>query len=140
MSKTTIKAILGIQDSTVEALLNQAASLYSDGDHPQMRKLLRGVIALAPDDPRPHTLLGSSYLLEGRDLDAERAYSEAYTRDSSDPYTLVALGELKLRSLQLEAAVMLFKQLFEHVDHQTHPAAIRAHQLLRDYYQRLGGH
>lgn len=134
-----LKSLLGIAPQTIEALMNQAAEFYSNGQFEKMRKVLSGVIALAPQDPRPHTLMGSSYLLEGRDREAEQAYATAYTHDPSDPYTLVALGELKLRSLDLQEAVAYFEKLFALKDSATHPAAQRGRELVREYHQRLSG-
>ena len=139
MSKLNVKTILGLNDDTTEALLNQAAKLYSDGQFEKMRKVLNGVVALSPHDPRPHTLIGSSFFLEGRDREAEAAYQRAYQNDASDAYTLVALGELKLRALELEAAVNIFEELFALPDIQKHPAAERGRELIHAYYQKLGG-
>ena len=112
MSHVDIKSLLGIDADTIEVLMNRAATLYSEGQFEAMRKTLKGVIALAPHDPRPHTLIGSSYLIEGRDRDAEAAYRAAHERDQDDLYTLVALGELKLRALELKDAVTYFEKLF----------------------------
>ncbi len=134
-----IKELLGIDTETIDALLNRAATLYSEGQFDAMRKTLNGVIALAPEDPRPYTLIGSSYLLEGRDRDAETAYQAAYQRDQADPYTLVALGELKLRALELKDAVTYFEKLFEHPEGVAHPAVLRGQTLVSEYYAKLSG-
>ena len=139
MSTIDIKSLLGIDADTIEVLMNRAAALYSEGQFEAMRKTLNGVIALSPDDPRPHTLIGSSYLLEGRDRDADTAYQAAFERDPSDPYTLVALGELKLRALDLKSAVTYFEKLFTSTTDHTHPARLRGQALVREYHAKLGG-
>ena len=139
MSNLDLQSLLGISSDTVEALLNRAAALYSEGQFETMRKTLDGVIALSPDDARAYTLIGSSFIQEGRDRDAETAYTAAYERDAEDPYTLVALGELKLRALDLPAAVPLFEKLFALDPDGTHPAANRGRGLVQDYHTKLSG-
>lgn len=139
MSNDNLMTILGLNDDTTDALINQAALLYSDGQFEKMRKVLGGAVALSPRDPRPHTLIGSSFFIEGRDREAEAAYQRAYDCDASDPYTLVALGELKLRALELEAAVRVFEELFALPNIQEHPAAERGRELIHTYYQKLRG-
>ena len=74
-----------------------------------------------------------------RDRDAETAYQAAYERDPNDPYTLVALVELKLRSLALKSAVTYFEKLFASATEDTHPARLRGQALVREYHAKLGG-
>ena len=129
MSNDKLTTILGLNDDTTDALLNQAALLYSDGQFEKMRKVLTAWLLLV-HTTHVHTLIGSSFFLEGRDREAEAAYQRAYQNDASDAYTLVALGELKLRALKLEAAVTIFEELFALPDIQEHPAAERGRELI----------
>ena len=128
-----------LSDDEYESLLYLAAETYGAGDFLRAEFLLQGLNQLHPNDSRPYKLLGALNLLQRRHAQAEEFFVRALDRDPDDPYVLVALAELKLKSIQIEAAVPLFERLFS-LD-PTHPAVVRGRTLVMEYYGRLaGGH
>jgi tetratricopeptide (TPR) repeat protein len=96
-------------------------------------------MVLAKDDSRPVKLLGSTLQLQGKHQQAERVFERAQALDPTDPYVLVALGEIKLKSLKLEEAIPIFEKLFELDPKGMDPAANRGRDLVQSYYRRLAG-
>ena len=137
MSDQELKDILQIAGDDFEAMLHLATENYSDGKFSETRAILAGLIAINDADARLYKLLGSCLLLEDRHRDAEKAYEKAYGLDQQDPYTLVALGEIKLKSLNLSEAVPLFEKLFALDPDGEHPAANRGRRLVQEHYQKL---
>ena len=88
-------------------------------------------------DPRPFKLLGSCFLLQQNFEKAESTYNIAMELDPNDPYTLVALGELRLKGLKIAEAVPLFEKLFQLDPDGEHPAANRGRKLVQDYYEKI---
>ena len=106
-------------------MLHLATENYSDGKFSETRAILAGLIAINEADARLYKLLGSCLLLK------------AHTLDAQDPYTLVALGEIKLKALNIAEAVPLFEKLFAQDPEGEHPAANRGRRLVQDHYQKL---
>src|SRR5262245_46084009 len=95
-----------------ESLLAAAVRYYGDGAFAECEGVLRALIALAPDDPRPWQLLGSSQLLNNRRTKARASYERARALAPGDPYTLVALAEIYLDDLEIREAVAVLEDLF----------------------------
>jgi len=137
MSDQELTDILQLAGDDFEAMLRLATENYSEGKFSETRTILAGLIAINDKDARVFKLLGSCLLLEDRHRDAEKAYAKAHELDAKDLYTLVALGEIKLKSLNIQEAVPLFEQLFALDPDGEHPAANRGRKLVQEHYQKL---
>ena len=134
-----IREIFQISPGDFESMLRNAAECYTNGQLGQAITILAGLITMEKSDARPFKLLGSCLLLQ-QDLErAESTYNVAMELDPADPYTLVALGELRLKGLKIAEAVPLFEKLFEMDPEGEHPAANRGRKLVQDYYEKLSG-
>jgi len=122
-----------------EYMLNVATDQYTEGNYVEVRRILTGLETANGADPRIYKLRGSCFLLEGNSEDAEKAYEMAYSIEPDDMYTLVALGEMRLQSLQLEAAAPFFERLFALDPEGQHPAANRGRQLVQDFHSKFSG-
>jgi len=129
--------LLSLPKSDCEAMLRTAVECYGTGNFPQAETILVGLIALNEADPRPMKLLASCLLLQDRHREAEHAYERALELDPQDAYTLVALGEIKLKTLNLAEAIPLFERLFALDPDSSHPAANRGRQLVKSYYEKM---
>ena len=137
--KAVLADLVKLSTENLESLLNTAVECYSDGDLARAEQILKGLILLSPKDARPVALYASTLLLQEKQLEAEEAYEQAYALDPNDMYVLATLGELKLKSLQIEAAAPYLEKLFALDPKGQHPAANRARQLVLEYYKKLGG-
>ncbi len=124
-------------DTAFEMLLGSAIDAYSDGELNLAISICDALQSLHPTDARAFKIAASAYLMKERHHDAERIYEQAHNLDPSDPYTLVALGELKLRTLQLGDVATYFEPLFESDPDCQNPAANRGRRVLLDFYERL---
>ena len=138
-SQNSLRDILGFDGDIYEEMIRSAAQCYSNGDFKMACSILNGLIQLDNSDSRAYKLLGSSLLLQKRNADAEVAYETAVRLDPSDPYTLVALAELKLKGLKLNEALPYLEQLFKLDPSGQHPAVNRGKTLAADYYEKLQG-
>lgn len=136
-TQTTINDVFQISADDFEAMLRSAAECYTNGELGQAITILAGLITIKKTDARPFKLLGSCFLLQHNHQKAEAVYTKALELDPEDPYTLVALGELRLKSLQILEAAPLFEKLFEMDPEGEHPAANRGRKLVQDYYEKL---
>jgi len=134
-----IQEVFQISAEDFEAMLRNAAECYTDGKLGQAITILAGLITMEQLDARPFKLLGSCFLLQQNHEKAESTYCVALELDPEDPYTLVALGELRLKGLKISEAVPLFEKLFEMDPDGEHPAANRGRKLVQDYYEKLSG-
>ena len=132
-----LKDVLGMSSLDYESMLSTAVDCYSASKFSQAEAILIGLVTLNDEDVRPLKVLASCLLLEGRHIEAERVYELAHKLDPKDPYTLVALGEMKLKTLKLSEAVPLFEKLFAMDPKGEHPACNRGRQLVKDHYQML---
>jgi len=132
-----LRDLLGFSPERCEEMLRAALECYADGDFAQTETILVGLMTLAADDPRPVKLLASTCMLQGKDREAEALYEQARKMDPADPYTLVALGEIKLKALELSEAVKIFEELFRLDPDGTMPAANRGRELVKSYYRTL---
>jgi predicted Zn-dependent protease len=129
--------IVRLSDRDTESMLRSALEAYSAGQLKQAETILVGLIALDETDVRPVKLLASCLFLSDRHRDAEGMYEKARAMDPDDPYTIVALAEIRLKALQLDSAIELFEQLFALDPERTHPAANRGRQLVRRFHDLL---
>lgn len=120
-----------------EHLLTLAANRYSEGELTAAEQILRGLVALEPDDSRPWALMGSVLFLQGFRAAAELAYRRANALEPDDPYVLVALAELALDALRWADALPYLQHLFGLDPEGEHPAANRGRQLLLEARHRL---
>ncbi len=128
---------LALPKSDCDAMLRVAVESYGAGNLQQAETILVGLIALDERDARPVKLLGSVLLLQERHREAEQAYELAFALEQDDPYTLVALAEIKLKALKLDEAIPLFERLFAMDPGGKHPAANRGRQLVRAFHDKL---
>ena len=135
--KRTLRDILLFSKDDFEAMLRAAVEAYGEGNYARAETILVGLMKLDETDARPVKLLASSLMLMDRHRDAEAIYQLAYELDPQDPYTIVALAEIKLKSFKISECLPLFEQLFQLDPEGTHPAANRGRQLVQDYYGRL---
>ena len=131
--------VFQLSSDDFEAMLRSAAECYTNGALGQAITILAGLITIEKSDTRPFKLLGSCFLLQQNHEKAETTYARALELDPEDPYTLVALGELRLKGLKIVDAVPLFEKLFELDPGGKHPAANRGRKLVQDYYEKLSG-
>ena len=138
MAKNTeeLRALLRIGNEDCERLLQKAADAFSAGKFFQAQAILTGLTALT-DDARPLKLLGSTLMQQRRHRAAAFIYRRALKLDPDDPYIIVALAELHLKSLRFDEALPLFKQLFALDPAGEHPAVNRGRQLVADYGDKL---
>jgi tetratricopeptide (TPR) repeat protein len=118
-------------------MLVAAVEYYSEGKYEECERLLRGLLVLEPEDPRPLKLLGSTLLLQDRRREAEIVYRRALDMDPEDPYALVAAAEIALDALRIDDALPLFERLFALDPDGAHPAANRGRKLLADAEKML---
>lgn len=137
--ETNLRDILKISRARCEEMLRVAVDVYTHGDLTQAEIILVGLAALMHDDARPLKLLGSTLLLQARHIEAEAVYENALRLDGKDPYVLVALGELKLKSYKLQDAIPLFERLFAMDPNGEHPAANRGRELVHQAHATLAG-
>ncbi len=135
----SLRDLLHYPPERCEEMLRAALECYSAGEFAQAETILVGLISLDGDDARPVKLLASTSLLQNKHREAEQLYERAHQLDRKDPYTLVALGEIKLKSLKLEEAVPLFEALFALDPAGEMAAANRGRELVREYYRKLAG-
>ena len=126
-----------LDEDHITGMLRAATACYSDGKLASVHAICAGIITLAPDDPRAHKLRAATYILERRHRDAESAYEAALKLEQNDPYSLVNLAEIKLRSLQFSAATALLHRLFALDPDKKHPAANRGRWLLQEMAGKL---
>lgn len=91
----------------VDALLAEAYDARNSGDIARAVDATLQAVAAAPDDPRPHSLLGSLYESAGRYREAIEEYQSAVDLDPAnrvDLYRMRLLQERLARSPQLEPA------------------------------------
>jgi cytochrome c-type biogenesis protein CcmH/NrfG len=129
--------ILAFSQAHRDELLRAALECYDARDFARGETILLSLTALDAHDQRALKLLASTLLQQGKHQDAERRYQEAYELDPKDPYTLIALAELKLKVLKIAEAVPLFNALFAMDPEGKHPAANRGREALRAYYELL---
>ncbi len=120
-----------------EDMLRAAVEAYSADRLSQAETILVGLMTLDAEDVRPVKLLAACLLAQGRHRDAESIYERALAMEPDDPYTLVALGEIKLKTLELADAIPIFERLFAADPNGEHPAANRGRQIVREYHDRL---
>jgi len=136
---STLGELIGFSPDRCEEMLRAALECYAESDFAQAETILAGLIALSDRDPRPFKLLASTLAVQGRHVAAERLYERAYDIEPDDPYTLVALGEIKLKALNLDEAIPLFERLFALDPDGTLPPANRGRELVKEAYARLKG-
>ena len=129
--------VIVILPEDAEAMLRAAVDSYSAGKLSHAETILAGLIALKNDDARPVKVLASCMLLQQRHREAEAMYERALGLDADDPYTLVALAEIKLKALKVEDAISLLERLFALDPERSHPAANRGRQQVREFHARL---
>ena len=134
-----LRELLRFSSEDKDDMLRAAVDCYGNGDLSQAETILVGLMSLDEADPRPVKLLASTLFLLGRHVEAEHFYERALALDGQDPYTLVALGEIKLKALKLRDAIPLFERLFELDPAGTHPAANRGRELVFQQYKRMTG-
>ena len=137
MAGKKLSDVLLFSSDDYEEMLRAAVEAYSADRLSHAETILVGLMTLDDDDVRPIKLLAACLLAQGRHRDAEAIYERALEMDADDPYTLVALGEIKLKTLELAAAIPLFERLFATDPNGEHPAANRGRQIVREYHDRL---
>lgn len=135
--KRDLRTLLRIPDEQREEMLRAAVDSYTNGDLAHAETILVGLIALDDTDVRSLKLLASTRLLKGRHRDAEQLYERVLEHDPHDPYTVVALAEIKLKALKLDEAIPLFEQLFAADPNGTHPAANRGREVLKAFHAKM---
>lgn len=120
-------------------MLATAIDAYEAEDYPKAEAILLGLVTIDPTNVRAYKLYASTLMLQGRELEAEAAYSRARELDPADLYTIVALGEIMLRTLRIEEAVPLFEELFSKDPQGLHPAANRGRHIVQTFYAQLSG-
>ena len=133
----SLREILVFSDEDCEDMLRCAVDSYSNGELHHAEAILVGLIALSGGDSRPVKLLASTLMMEGKHEEAEELYERARKMDPDDPYVLVALGEIRLKSLKLADAMPVFEHLCELDPDGVNPAANRGRELLRLYSAKL---
>lgn len=128
--------VLGIQPDDCERMLRSAADCFARGQLREAEVILVGLNHLSTD-LRALKLLASTLYAQQRHSDAIRLYEDIVQRDDTDPFVLVALGELKLKSLRVAEALPVFRRLFELDPEGDHPAANRGRYLLQQCTEQL---
>lgn len=136
-NQTLLRDILGFDKDIYEEMLRSAAHSYSNGEFKVACSILNGLINLDNTDSRAYKLLGSALLLQKKTPEAEEAYEIAISLDPTDPYTLVALTELKLRGLKLTEALPYLEKLLKLDPDGKHPAVNRGRKLAAEFYEKL---
>ncbi len=137
MPPLNLKELFGLEAGDLEGLLRHAVEHYSAGRMREAEVVLAGLTLLAENDARPFKLLGSALLLQDRHTAAERVYTRACELDPKDPYTLVALGELRLKAYDIKGALPLFERLFALDPHAQHPAANRGRAIIKAFHREV---
>jgi hypothetical protein len=136
---SNLSEMLAFSSADCEEMLRAAVEAYAADRLSVAETILVGLITLNGEDKdvRPIKLLAAVLMAQGRHRDAERIYEQSLHLDPDDPDTLVALGELKLKTLEIGAAVPLFEKLFAADPNGEHPAANRGRHIVRQYHDRL---
>jgi tetratricopeptide (TPR) repeat protein len=135
----SLRDLLGFSDADCDAMLRVAVECYGNGELAKAETILVGVMQLAERDARPVKLLASTLLLQEKHREAEALYERAHALDAADPYTLVALGEIKLKALKIKEAIPLFERLFDMDPDGKHPAANRGRDVVKSFYAKMKG-
>jgi len=138
-SEQSLRDLLEFSPDRCEEMLRAALESYANGDFAQAETILVGLITLDDADARPIKLLASTCMVQGKHRQAEILYERALEVDPDDPYSLVALGEIKLKALKLEEAVPLFERLFDLDPAGELAPANRGRELVKSAYARLSG-
>jgi predicted Zn-dependent protease len=129
--------ILGFTGTDAEEMLRVAVECYGNGQLSTAETILVGLITIVDGDARPVKLLASTLLMQNKHREAETLYERALELDAADPYTLVALGEIKLKALKITEAIPLFEKLFALDPEGKHPAANRGREVVKMYYTKM---
>jgi Flp pilus assembly protein TadD len=122
-----------------EYMLKLAVEHYSENRLGQAERVLRGLLAVEPEEWRAWQLLGSCLAVQGFRIAAEKVYRRALELNPDDPYSLVALAEIALDALRWDDAKPLFERLFAIDPDGRDPAANRGRQILAQAKARLAG-
>ncbi len=92
----------------VQTNVQYARLLFGAGESGQAERVLRGVVAAAPQDGPAHAALGFVLLARGRNRDARASLETALMLDSAQGEPHLGLGILSMREGQYEEAVAEF--------------------------------
>lgn len=121
--------LFGIDDAALTECLHFAHTLYLDKNFEQAETVLRGVIALDPEQPYAHFLLGE-IAFQKQDYEAAfEALERALALDDTHADTLYRLGELYVRASKPTRGADLLERCIEIWDGEQEPPQ-RARALL----------
>ncbi len=134
-----LKDLLNLGGADVDGLLRTAVEHQAAGRLREAEAVLSGLMTLAAGDVRPVKLLASVLVLQNRQAEAAETFERAHQLDPDDPFTLVALGELKLKAGDLAGALPYFDKLFLLDPKSQHPAANRGRALIKEFHRLSAG-
>ena len=104
------------------------------------RALLRGAMALRPQDPAPEMFLGMTFFAEGRYDEAERTYRAVLDRHADDDLTRSFLAESLLAQKRWSEAKALLRSVVEANRHEAAVVFARTlgEQVERGLFQSAG--
>lgn len=122
-----------------EYMLKVAVEHYTESRLHKCEKVLRGLLALEPENTRAWELLGSCLAVQGYRTAAEQVYLRVIELEPNSPYALAALAEIALDALRWEDAKKHLQALFVLDPEGRHPAANRGRLILQEGIKRFGG-
>ncbi|MBN1962774.1 MAG: hypothetical protein JW841_17725 [Deltaproteobacteria bacterium] len=114
----------------IEYMLKIAVEHYSASRWPEAERMLRGILAIEPDEWRAWQLLGSILLLQGFRIAADAVYRRCLEINPDDMYSLAAVSEIALDAMRYSDAEKYMKRLFELDPEGKHSAANRMRYVL----------
>lgn len=93
---------------TGKDLLQEATSLYKEGDYVAARQAYQAAVAIEPEQASWHAALGACYLRLNAAEDAASAYTEAIALNPHEGKFHAGLAQSALRSGDLETARSAF--------------------------------
>jgi predicted Zn-dependent protease len=121
-----------------EYMLKRAVEHYTESQLAECEKVLRGLLALEPNDARAWQLLGSCLAVQGYRQAAEKVFQRVLELAHDDPYALAALAEIALDALRWKEAKAYLKRLFDQDPDGKHPAANRGRFILKRAIDQYG--
>ena len=114
----------------VEYMLKTAVDHYSASRFHEAERLLRGILALEPDEWRAWQLLGSILLTQGFRVGADVVYRRCLEINPHDTYALAAVVEIALDAMRAKDAEPYLDRLFQQDPEGKHPAVNRIRYLM----------
>jgi len=124
-------------EDDVEYMLKQAVDHYTASQTVQAERLLRGILAVDPEEWRAWQLLGSVLALEGYTVAASAMYKQCLKIKPDDMYALAALAEMSLAALRTADAGAYVERLVALDPDGRHPAANRVRRILAESIARM---